>query len=318
MREFGNRPLTNGMHLPTNRAGILRGILLMCAAAMCFSVMNALAKYLSTKAGFSSQEVIWARNLGHLLFVIALFAPKRGIVGLLRSQRLGIQVIRSLLLLTSTVCFFVSLKFIPLALASSISFTAPFIVTALAAPMLGEKVGIQRWSAVVAGFIGALIVIRPGAENFHWASFLVIGSATCYAFYQILTRRVVGHDSPETTVTYSALVGTLLMSAAVPFDWRTPDEPGHIAMFLALGLLGGSGHYFIARALVQAPASIVSPFNYVQLIGATALGFLIFGDFPDLWMWIGAAIIVASGVFIVWRETRRSAPLTVQAAPGLG
>ena len=217
--------MTLGSHAPVDRAGIINGILFMCGAAMCFSFMNATAKYLSTVAGFSSTEVIWARSLGHSLTVFALFAPRHGLRVLLTSRRTSLQVIRSLLLLTSTACFFISLRFIPLTLASTISFTGPFIVTALAVPMLGEKVGMQRWLAVLVGFIGAVIAIRPGTADFHWATSLTLVSASCYAVYQILTRRVVGVDSAETTVSYAALVGTVVMTLIVPLIGARPSRP---------------------------------------------------------------------------------------------
>ena len=283
----------------------------MSGAALMFPVMNGFAKYLA--AEYPVAQVIWGRNLGHLLFVLALFAPRRGVVGLLRSQRPLIQICRSLLLLAATALMFVGIKFIPLANATAIIFTAPLIVTVLSVFILREHVGMPRWIAVLVGFAGTLIVIRPGGELFHWAAFLIVGSATSYALYQVLTRRIAGFDSPETTVTYSALVGTILISLLVPFDWKTPDDLLDIAMFGGMGLIGGIGHYCIARAMALAPASIVSPFNYLQILGAVAFGWFVFADFPDLWVWVGSGIIVASGLFIVWRETRRKQPTAVAA-----
>jgi drug/metabolite transporter (DMT)-like permease len=165
-------------------------------------------------------------------------------------------------------------------------------------------VGLSQWGSIAVGFVGALIVIRPTGEGASPYAFLVVGSAVCYALYQLLTRRVAGVDAPETSVTYSALVATLVLSALVPFFWQTPQRLGHWLMLATLGLLGAVGHYCVARALLWAPASIVSPFHYVQLVWASALGYLVFGDVPSAWMWLGAAIIVASGLSIVVRETR--------------
>jgi drug/metabolite transporter (DMT)-like permease len=249
-------------------------------------------------------ELIWARALGHLLVVFALFAPGHGGWRLLVTRRPAIQLGRSVLLLLSTSFFFTALGPVPLADATAVSFTSPLLVAALAFPVLGERVGLSQWGSIAVGFVGALIVIRPTGEGASPYAFLVVGSAVCYALYQLLTRRVAGVDAPETSVTYSALVATLVLSALVPFFWQTPQRLGHWLMLATLGLLGAVGHYCVARALLWAPASIVSPFHYVQLVWASALGYLVFGDVPSAWMWLGAAIIVASGLSIVVRETR--------------
>jgi drug/metabolite transporter (DMT)-like permease len=249
-------------------------------------------------------ELIWARALGHLLVVFALFAPGHGGWRLLVTRRPAIQLGRSVLLLLSTSFFFTALGPVPLADATAVSFTSPLLVAALAFPVLGERVGLSQWGSIAVGFAGALIVIRPTGEGTSPYAFLVVGSAVCYALYQLLTRSVAGIDPPETSVTYSALVATLVLSALVPFFWQTPQRLGHWLMLATLGLLGAVGHYCVARALLWAPASIVSPFHYVQLVWAATLGYLVFGDIPSGWTWLGAAIIVASGLSIVVRETR--------------
>jgi len=251
-------------------------------------------------------ELIWARALGHLIVVIALFAPGHGGWRLLATRRPAIQLGRSVLLLLSTSFFFTALGQVPLADATAVSFTSPFLVAALAVPVLGERVRVSQWVSIAVGFVGALVVIRPTGEGASPFAFLVLGSAACYALYQVLTRLVAGVDPPETSVTYSALAGTLVLSTLVPFFWQTPQRPSHWLMLAALGLLGAVGHYCVARALLWAPASIVSPFHYVQLVWAAALGYVVFGDVPSGWTWLGAAIIVGSGFSIVVRETRRS------------
>jgi drug/metabolite transporter (DMT)-like permease len=180
-------------------------------------------------------------------------------------------------------------------------------VTLLAIPMLGERVTPSRTFAVFAGFVGVLIVMRPGSEVFRWASLLILGSALCYAIYQVLTRRVAQADSPETSAVYSALLGTVLATLAVPLFWTTPERIFDVLVLSSLGILGGLGHYFVARAMLNAPANIVSPFQYFQLIGAVVLGYLLFGDLPTVYTWIGAAIIVGSGLFMGWNESRRRA-----------
>jgi len=272
-------------------------------ATTLFVIMNTGVKYLS--ASLPTVELVWARTLGHLVFVIALFAPTHGGWRLLVTRDLPIQLGRSLLLLVSTSLFFTALGRVPLAETTAVSFTAPFIVAGLAGPLLRERVGAAHWASIAIGFLGALVVIRPTGAGPSGYALLVLGSAFCYALYQILTRRVAGVDPPETSVTYSALVGTLVLSAVVPFSWRAPEGLVHWLILGALGLLGGLGHYCVARALLWGPASIISPFHYVQLVWAAAAGYLAFGDVPSAWTWIGAAIIVASGLHIAWRETRR-------------
>ncbi|HEY7363395.1 MAG TPA: DMT family transporter [Methylomirabilota bacterium] len=277
-------------------------MLFVTIATLCFVTMNVTVKVLIPH--LPTLELIWARALGHLLVVFALFAPGHGGWRLLVTRRPAIQLGRSVLLLLSTSFFFTALGPVPLADATAVSFTSPLLVAALAFPVLGERVGLSQWGSIAVGFVGALIVIRPTGEGASPYAFLVVGSAVCYALYQLLTRRVAGVDAPETSVTYSALVATLVLSALVPFFWQTPQRLGHWLMLATLGLLGAVGHYCVARALLWAPASIVSPFHYVQLVWASALGYLVFGDVPSAWMWLGAAIIVASGLSIVVRETR--------------
>jgi drug/metabolite transporter (DMT)-like permease len=285
---------------------VLRGVLFVVLATGLFVVMNTGVKWLSRH--LPTIELIWARTLVHFLFVLALFGPRYGGWRLLASRRPALQLGRSVLLLASTSFFFTALGRVPLADATAVSFTSPFIVAALAGPLLGERVRPDRWAAVGVGFVGAVIIIRPtGAGANPWA-LLVLGSATCYALYQLLTRRVAGADRPETSVAYSALVGAVLLSLLVPLFWRTPARWEHWVVLASLGLFGGLGHYCVARAFLWAPASVVSPFHYVQLIWAALTGYVVFGDVPSAWTWLGAAVIVISGLYIAWREGRGPAP----------
>ncbi len=287
---------------------ILRGILFMCLAATVLPVMNAFVKYLNVE--YHPFAIIWARTTGHFVFVLLLFVPAMGLPALFRTQRLGLQMARAGLHLGSMLFFFTGIAFVPLAEASAITFIAPFIVTALSGPMLGEKVGVRRWSAVIVGFLGALVVTRPGSGAVPPEAVLLFGSASCYALYQILTKRVASIDKPETSVAYSCVAGTALMSLVVPFYWIWPDNWVDGALFLSLGVLGALGHYFVARAFMWGPASVISPFNYGQIAVATGLGYLMFGHLPDVWTWVGVAIIIGSGVYIAYRETRRRAERT--------
>ncbi len=283
----------------------LGGILYMLVATSIFPVMNAITKSLSHT--YPPEQLIWARTASHLVFVLLLFGPTIGL-RIFRSVRLKVQIGRSLIQIGSNGSFIVALKFLPLAEAATLSFAAPFVVALMAVPILGETLSRVRLAAVAVGFVGVLVVIRPGGAVFHWASLLVLFSTLCYATYQILIRFVAGHDRPETSVVYSSLVGGVVMSCIVPFHWVTPHSLLHAFLLAAIGVLGGIAHYCIARSLIHATAGVVSPFHYWQLVGAVILGYLVFGDLPDLYTWLGAALIIGSGMFIGWRETRERSP----------
>lgn len=282
----------------------LLGILFMLAAASLFPVMNGLAKLMSRD--YSSEQVVWARTVSHLLFALALVVPRHG-WGIVRTRRPGVQFFRSLLLIGSTFLFFSAIRFVPIAQAASISFTAPLIVVLLAGPMLGERIRLSRVVAVTVGFLGVLVVIRPGAAVFQWASLLIVGSAACFAVYQILTRQVAGVDRPETSVVYSALVGSVLMSLVVPFAWRTPGSWTDVALLGSLGVIGGLGHYCVARAMTYAAANLLSPFQYWQMVGSVIVGWWLFSEMPDGWTWVGAALIIGAGVYVGVTTRERSA-----------
>jgi drug/metabolite transporter (DMT)-like permease len=280
----------------------LRAILLMCLGVSMFPFLNTSAKLLT--AHYPVSEIIWARFAGHLMVMLAVFLPSRG-WPIFQARRPTIQIARSFLLLGSTAFFVTAIGRVPLATASAIGFSSPIIVTALSVPLLGESVGPRRWGAVVVGFIGVLIVIRPGSGLLSPATLLLLGSASCYALYQIATRRGGAHDSAETGIIYAALVGTLVTSAIVPFNFEMPHRFVDTALLVSLGVFGGVGHYFVIQAFRLGPAAVVSPFGYLELVGTATLGYLVFGNFPDSWTWAGAGLIVASGVYIAIREHRR-------------
>jgi drug/metabolite transporter (DMT)-like permease len=266
---------------------VLGGILLMCAGVSMFPFMNAAVKLLG--ADYPVAQIVWARFTGHLLVMLLVFLPQYG-RRLLATRRPAVQIGRSLLMLVSNMMFVVAITRVPLATASAIGFTSPLIVTALSVPILHESVGIRRWSAVVIGFVGALLVIRPGAGLHDLAVLLLLLSSAAYALYQIATRWVSFYDD-----------------SAMPFVFVMPRSALDIALFASLGLLGGAGHYLVIRAFQSGPAAVIAPLGYIELIGTTILGYAIFGNFPDLWTWIGAAIIIASGLYIALRERPRSA-----------
>jgi drug/metabolite transporter (DMT)-like permease len=278
---------------------ILRGIVYMTCAVSMFPFINASAKYLS--ASYPITEIVWARFAGHLAFVVLAFFPRLR-WSLFATARPTIQIARSMLLLASTCLFVSAIGRLPLATASSIGFASPFLVTALSVPVLHERVGRRRWSAVVVGFIGVLIVIRPGSGFADWATLLVLGSTSCYAIYQVITRLLSSHDKPETGIVYAALVGTVAMSMIAPLHWRLPGPALDWLLFCCLGFFGGFGHYFVIKAYRCGPAAVIAPFSYGELLGSTVIGYYAFGNFPDAWTWLGASIIVSCGVYIAYRE----------------
>ena len=294
------------MNTPTGRlkSNASKGIMYMCLAVLLMPVMNACAKSLTVD--YPVMQVVWARFTGHLVCMTLVFWPKRG-WRLFQSANYPLQLARSAIMFLSNSVYIAALSTVALATASAIMFTAPLIVTALSAPFLGEKVGIRRWSAIVVGFIGALVIIRPGVTtpNFDASGLglaLLFASSTCFAIYQLLTRRLSDRDSAETNIVYTGLIAALVMSFAMPLIFIAPKDTIDKSLFLIVGILGGFMQYFVAKALEEAPASVVSPYLYGELVVAVAVGFAVFGDFPDHWTLVGAATIAASGLYIAYRE----------------
>jgi drug/metabolite transporter (DMT)-like permease len=279
-----------------------RAVLFMLVAAVLLPLLNASIKHLVVT--YPVAELLWARYAGHLGFMLLVFAPRHG-RSLLASSRPHLQIARSLLFCGSTFLMFYALGFVSLATATAIMFTAPLIVTAGAPLVLGEKVGLARAVAVAVGFLGALAIVRPGSGALHWAAFLIFGSATASAVTQLLSRKLAGHDSPETSNTYMVLAGFLISSIPLPFLWETPASWWDALLFVMLGVLGGLGHYCLVRAFELAPAPFVAPFNYAQILGAALLSIVVFGQPPDVWTWLGSAVIAGSGLFILFHERAR-------------
>ena len=281
---------------------ILRGILLMCAGVCTFPFMNAAVKWLAPH--YPAMQITWARFTGHLIVMLIVFLPRYRWT-LLRTRRPAVQVSRSILMLLSNLLFVMAIGRVPLATASAIGFTAPLIVTALSVPLLGESVGWRRWSAVLVGFAGALLVIRPGSGFADPSVSLLLLSSLAYALYQIATRWVGRHDNAATGIIFAALFGALGTSLVMPLVFVMPRSVWDGALFCSLGLLGGFGHYLVIRAFQHGAAAVIAPLGYVELVGTTVLGYLIFGNFPDGWTWAGAALIIASGIYNAWREQQR-------------
>lgn len=285
---------------PTRGGGGLRtGILFVLASGFTFAMLDTAAKYLSGE--LHVMQVVWGRyvfSLALLPWVVGRLNP----VSIARTGNLKLQIVRSLLLLAATIFFFTAIRFMPLADATAIAFVSPLLLTVLSIPLLGERVGLRRWAAVAVGLAGTLIIIRPGLGVASWATLLPLATAITYSLYQIGTRKLTQIDATATIFLYTGVVGALVMSAVVPFFWSTPSLSAWLLM-ATTGLLGGLGHYLIIQAFVRAPASALAPFSFFSIIWTTCSGYLVFGDLPDAATISGVAIIIASGIFVFYRET---------------
>ena len=260
---------------------VLRGILLMCAGVSTFPFMNVGVKLLAPH--YPAAQITWARFTGHLIVMLVVFLPQYR-WALLRTRKPAVQIGRSVLMLASNLVFVMAIGSVPL---------------------LHEQVGWRRWSAVVVGFVGALMVIRPGGGLRDPAVLLILASSFAYALYQILTRLAGRIDTAATGIIFAALFGSLGMSLIMPFVFVVPRSLMDVLLFCSLGLLGGLGHYPVIRAFQLGPAAVIAPLGYVELIGSVVFGYLLFGNFPDPWTWLGAGVIIASGIYIAFRERRR-------------
>jgi len=289
---------------------LLRGILLIMLAVFLFSAMDTLAKF--TLRSYPMGPLIWARYFVHTAFMLTLLAPRMGL-RLVRTSRPVQQIVRGLLLVASTGFFYLSLRHLPLAEAAAISFVAPVLVTALSGPMLNERVTRRQWGAVTLGFLGVLVIMRPGGGVLSLAAAFPLMSALVFALYQIMTRKLAGREDPLTTLFFTALVGTLATSLLLPFTWQTPTllQGG---LMLAIGCLGGLGHFLLIRAVEIASPTTLAPFVYTQLVWSTLLAFIAFGEFPNPVSLLGMLVIIAAGLLAVnWRRVGLGVRATPQA-----
>lgn len=279
----------------------------MIAAVTILALLDTTAKYLSRT--YPVLGVVWARFAFQTLLMLVVLGP-RSRLGLMRTNRPTLQIFRGVVLMGASMFFVSALSRMPIADASAISFLAPLIITALSVPMLRERVDALSWLAVLCGFAGVLVIIRPGGEMFSWSALLPLGAAACFALFQVLTRKLAGVDPALPTLFYPALVGTALMTFLLPFHWSTPQTPGHAALFVLMGVLAGVGHFIMIKAYQIAPAPVIAPFVYSQLVVVIGLGYAVFDEFPDRWSVLGMVIVVAAGAFIFRRQhsAHRHAP----------
>ena len=273
----------------------------MVLAFLCFTGIDTTAKWLVTEGGMPSPAVVFIRYLGHLALVLAIFLPQDG-SGLFRSHRPGLSIWRAVFLMLSTACNFAALQYLPLTLTISIFFASPLIICALSIPILGETVGWRRWAAIVVGFIGILIVVRPGVGEVHWAVIFSLTATTCASVYMVLTRKMAGVDATETQQFYAAGIATLCMLPFALADWAWPQSAASWTAFALIGFFGWAGHQCLTIAHRFAPASVLAPFVYLQIVFMTASSWWIFGDAPDVWVLVGASVVMLSGLYIWLRE----------------
>ena len=288
-------------------------IFFVFGAGLLFSLLDTSAKYL-VLSGMSAPFVSWVRFAVHVVLVLVLFRGWNN-PAMFRTRSLPLQLVRGIVLFGSTFFNFLALNTLQLAETMSIFFFAPMVITALAGPLLGEWAGWRRWAAVAAGFAGVLIITRPGVASFEIGHVYALCATMSYCFYVILTRKMSANETPESLIFYSALTPVVMMLPVVPFTASLPDGAFQWLILLSLGFFGGFGHWLLIKAYRQATTTALAPYPYLQMVWMIGFGWLIFDQLPDGWTLGGAAVIVASGLYIVHREHRlrlknRTAPNT--------
>jgi drug/metabolite transporter (DMT)-like permease len=277
----------------------LSAVLLIVIASACFTSVDVTVKHLSQR--YPVPLLVWARWGVQLLLTLAIIGPRLR-WNLVRTNNLPLQLVRGAVLVGSGTCFFTALKFLPIAEATALNYTAPMLVTLMAGFFLGERLTKPRWAFIVSGFIGMLVIVRPGTEVLNPAAFFALGAAALYATFQILTRKLAGEDL-MVLLFYPCLVGTVILSMVVPFFHYSAWYPiSDILLFVGIGVMGFVGHMLFIRAFQVASASAIAPFTYMQLIWSTLAGWIVFGSFPDGWTMTGIVVIAGSGIVLTWYE----------------
>jgi drug/metabolite transporter (DMT)-like permease len=276
----------------------------MLLATCCFGCLDTMSKYLV--AHYPASALVWLRYVLQTLVMMAIFLPRMG-RALVRTSAPGVQLVRGLALVLSSVVFVVALSHMKIAEVASIVFLAPIIVALAGGPLLGERVSARTWLALAGGFSGVLLIIRPGGDAFTWWALLPLGCAFFFAGYQILTRKVAGHDDPIATLFFPGLIACFVVPPVFPGAFNLPTVPLHAAMLVAIGVLGAVGHFLLIRAHAMAPATLLAPFGYSQLLVVMVLGFLVFGELPDGIALIGIALIAGSGLGLILASRRPAA-----------
>jgi drug/metabolite transporter (DMT)-like permease len=287
------------------------GIGLLVFAQLLFAGLDTSAKWLAV-SGIPTGEIVFMRYAVHVALILALIMPVRGLA-LFRTGNWKLEVLRGLCLLGVTVGNFLAMQFLPLTVTGALLFTMPLFVCALSIPMLGETVGWRRWLAIVAGFIGVLIIVRPGTAAFHPAALLCIGGALCAAVYAILTRKLSGVDTAATQQVYAGIIALVCVAPFAFTGWVWPQSGPDWFAFFAAGVFGVCAHGLNTTAIRFAPPSLLAPFRYIELLYLAVASWGVFAEPPDVWFYIGAPIIILSGLYIWLRERALRKPTTVLA-----
>ncbi len=284
----------------SDRVGL--GLAYAAVGMLLMAIMDTIVKWLSS--GYPVSEILVFRNLFGLLPLLVVMAFTGGPRSL-RSPQPLLMCLRALFALGAGFMFFAALRSIPLADAFALAFTSPLFITALSVPLLGEKVGIHRWSAVIVGFLGTMIILRPTGQSFDPAALLVIGAALCYAMVMLLTRKLAPRNSTLSMMIWTALISLAISGAIAPFEWVAPPTPDFL-LLAVMGLIGSAGMFMIGQGYRYAPAAVIAPLDYSVLLWGVVFGWILWQELPDQYVWLGAAVVAVSGIYIVQRETRRS------------
>jgi drug/metabolite transporter (DMT)-like permease len=288
---------------------LLRGGALMLAATLMFSLSDTMAKYVT-----QSVPAVELATIRYVVFVLMAASPLlRSRRGAMRSRRPMLQILRGVGVVGSALFFILSLAHLPIAEATAINFVTPLLITALAVPILGEMVGVQGWIAVLVGFLGMLVVVRPGAHGLHPSALLVLLSSFCWCIAMLITRRLVVVDRSQVTLLWTAVTGLVLLMTVLPF-YLAPMTWKLAGLSVAVGVVASSGQWLAVLAYRYARATVLAPLSYAQLIWSSALGLIVFGTIPDRFVFMGAAIIALSGFYVVRLERLRVSALRTEPA----
>jgi drug/metabolite transporter (DMT)-like permease len=279
----------------------LTGIGLVSLTYVCFTLLDGSAKWLV--GSLPVVVVVWLRFLTHALIGSALMFPIRGLA-LVRTRHLRWHLLRGLMFVAMTGMNFWALQYLQLTITAAIFFTVPILIALMGAPLLGERLDAKRWAAILVGFAGVLVIVRPGSDAFHPAMLLSMANAVLVAVFNLMTRKLAAYDSPETIQFLPAVVASVVLAPFALAVWETPQGWLEWLMLCLLGVFGGTGHHLLAMAHRYAPASTLAPFLYQQILYMAIFGYVVFGALPDAQVWLGAAIVIGSGLYLFARERR--------------
>ncbi|MAO92469.1 MAG: EamA family transporter [Rhodospirillaceae bacterium] len=282
-----------------------KGILMIVMAMFIFACQDTVTKQLAQT--YDAPQILWVRFLFFGVFAVILSSWNQPLKQVVKAHRPWLQIVRSLLIVLEISAFVLAIRVLSLAETHALFASFPLMVTAMSALILRERVGIRRWAAVLVGFSGVLIILRPGFGVFQLESLIALSAALMFSIYHVLTRIVSRNDSSNTSMLYMAVIGAAIMTCIGPLYWIEPT-PQAWRLLALLSLTGAVGHLLLIKALECAPASVLQPFNFTLLVWATLMGYIVFNNLPDMWTLIGGAVVVASGLYTIYRERQRNVP----------